>query len=92
MLKLSHVASHEWEFVYPKIYDELMEQFNRGCELYEEGDFDEAERVFKAVVAQMPDHLDAIHHLAIVLSERNLPDQARDLWDQAVRIGQRAFP
>jgi tetratricopeptide (TPR) repeat protein len=92
MLKLFQVATHEWEFVYPDIYDDLMEEFHRGCELYEEGDFDEAERVFKGVVAQMPDHLDAIHHLAVVISERNLVDQARDLWDQAVRIGRKAFP
>ena len=92
MLKLFQVAPHEWEFVYPDIYDDLMEEFHKGCELYEEGDFDEAERVFKAVVAQMPDHLDAIHHLAVVLSERNLVDQARDLWGQAVRIGRKAFP
>jgi len=40
----------------------------------------------------MRDHLDAIHHLALVLSERNLLDQARDLWDQSVRIGRKAFP
>ncbi|MBM4461779.1 MAG: tetratricopeptide repeat protein [Chloroflexi bacterium] len=92
MLKLSQVAPHEWEFVYPDIYDDLMDEFYRGCELYGEGDFDGAERVFEAVVAQMPDHLDAIHHLALVISERNSVDRSRDLWDQAVRIGRKAFP
>ena len=92
MLKLSRVAQHEWEFVYPELYSSLMGEFHTGCELYEENNLDEAEKVFKAVLAQMPDHLDAIHHLAIVLSERNLVDQARDLWDQAVRIGRKAFP
>jgi len=69
-----------------------MDEFHAGCELYEEGDLDEAERVFRAVLAQMPDHLDALHHLALVLSERNLVDEARDLWDQDVRIGHKAFP
>ena len=92
MLKLSRVAPHEWEFVYPDIYNDLMDEFHSGCEFYEEGNLDEAERVFKTVLAQMPDHLDAIHHLAMVLSERDLLDQARDLWDQAVRIGRKAFP
>lgn len=92
MLKLSRVAPHEWEFVYPDIYDDLMDEFHAGCELYEEGDLDEAERVFRAVLTQMPDHLDALHHLALVLSERNLLDEARDLWDQDVRIGHKAFP
>jgi tetratricopeptide (TPR) repeat protein len=40
----------------------------------------------------MPDHLDAIHHLALVLSCRGLFDEARDLWEQSVRIGRKAFP
>ncbi len=92
MLKLSPVTPHEWEFVYPSIYDDLMDKFDAGCEFYEQGNLDEAERSFKAVLTQMPDHLDAIHHLALVLSQRNLVDQARDLWDQAVRVGRKAFP
>jgi len=92
MLKLSRVTPHRWEFVYPPVYRELMDEFDEGCELYEEGDLEEAGKVFRAVLAQMPDHLDALHHLAMVLSERNLPDKARDLWEQAVRIGRKAFP
>jgi len=92
MLKLSRVAPYEWEFVYPDEYYDLMEGFNRGCESYEEGNLDEAERVFKVVLAEVPYHLDAIHHLAMVLSDRDLVDQARDLWDQSIRIGRKAFP
>jgi tetratricopeptide (TPR) repeat protein len=92
MLKLTRAAPHEWEFVYSDIYDDLMDEFYAGCELYEEGNLDEAEMVFRAVLAQMPDHLDAIHHLALVLSERNLIDEANKLWEQAVRIGRKAFP
>ncbi|MBM4446123.1 MAG: tetratricopeptide repeat protein [Chloroflexi bacterium] len=92
MLKLYRVAPHEWEFVYPDIHDDLMDEFYRGCESYENGSLDQAEKVFQTVLAQMPDHLDAIHHLALVLSERNLIDEANKLWDQAVRIGRKAFP
>jgi tetratricopeptide (TPR) repeat protein len=92
MLKLSRVAPHEWEFVFPDAYNDLMDEFHSGCESYEEGNLDQAEKVFKMVLAQMPDHLDAIHHLALVLSERDLYDQARDLWEQAVRIGRKAVP
>lgn len=92
MLKLCRVAPHEWAFVYPDIYDELMDEFHAGCEFYEGRNLDEAERIFRAALTQMPDHLDAIHHLALVLSERTLPDDALDLWAQAVRIGHKAFP
>lgn len=92
MLKLDQVARCEWEFVYPDIYEDLMDEFDLGCEFYERGDLDEAERIFRAVLSQMPDHLDAIHHLAIVLSERDQLGEAHDLWDQAVSIGRKAFP
>ncbi len=92
MLKLSPVGPHEWEFVYSDIYYELTNQFHTGCESYEEGNFYEAETIFRAVLAEMPDHLDAIHHLAIVLSERGLCAEARNLWEQTSRIGHKAFP
>ena len=92
MLELSRVAPHEWQFVYPAIYDDLMDEFHTGCESCEEGNFDEAERIFRDVLAQMPDHLDAIHHLALVLSERGLLAEAHDLWEQTSRIGHKAFP
>jgi tetratricopeptide (TPR) repeat protein len=86
------VAPHEWEFVYPAVYGDLMDEFHTGCESYEEGNLDEAERIFRGVLAQMPDHLDAIHHLAMVLSDRGLLTEARDLWEQTSRIGHKAFP
>ena len=92
MLKLSPVGPHEWRFVYPDTYEEMMDQFHTGCESYEEGNLDEAERIFRAVLAEMPDHLDAIHHLALILSERGLFAEARDLWEQTTRIGHKAFP
>src|SRR3990172_13247847 len=92
MLKLSRMAPGEWEFVYPDVYGKAMDDFHAGCESFEEGNLDQAERFFRTVLARMPDHLDAIHHLAMVLSGRGLCDQANDLWDQAVRIGRKAFP
>jgi tetratricopeptide (TPR) repeat protein len=92
MLRLCPVGPHEWEFVYPDIYDELMDQFHTGCEFYDEGSLEEAERIFRAVLTEMPDHLDAIHHLALVLSKRGLLAEARDLWEQTSRIGHKAFP
>lgn len=92
MLKLSRVGSQDWEFVYPKTYSQKMDEFYSGCEAFEEGDLLKAESIFKSVLAEMPDHLDAIHHLAMVRSEQDLFDQARDLWEQSVRIGRKAFP
>lgn len=91
MLKLSQVGPHEWEFLYPRIFNQLMEEFYKGCESLEEGNLLAAENSLKSVLAQMPDHLDAIHHLAMVRLEQGLVEQARDIWEQSVRIGRKAF-
>ena len=92
MLKLNEVAPHEWEFVYPEIYYRLMDEFHSGCDAFDEGKLFAAQRIFKSVLKQMPDHLDALHHLAMVQSEKGLVNQAADLWAQSVHIGRTAFP
>ncbi len=92
MLTLKKYGSHQWEFAYPPIFEQVMDEFHMGCEFLEQGDLDKAEKTFKSVLAKMPDHLDALHHLALVLSERDLHDQAGALWVQAVNIGRKAFP
>ncbi|MFC1999975.1 tetratricopeptide repeat protein [Chloroflexota bacterium] len=92
MLTLRRVAPREWEFVYPQTHRDVMNEFHSGCELYEAGEPAAAEAIFENVLAQMPDHIDAIHHLAMVLSDSGRSQEARSLWEQAVRIGRKAFP
>ena len=92
MLRLASVGPHEWRFVYPALYEELMARFHDGCEMFECGDDLAAEAVFRWVQSRMPDHLDAIHHLALVLSERAELEHASDLWRLSVVVGHAAFP
>lgn len=92
MLSLQQVGSHEWQFVYPEQYEELMEEFHQGVELLEGGRLNKAERIFRQTLAQMPDHLDALHHLALVLDEEGRKAAALTVWEEAVRIGRAAFP
>ena len=91
MLKMVRFDNHEWEFVYPPIYGKVMDEFNSGCDHLDEGNLLEAARIFKSVLAQMPDHIDAIHHLAMISLDHGFTDQARELWEQSVRIGRKAF-
>ena len=92
MLKLKEVCPHEWEFVYPEEYDKIMDYFHSGCEMMDEGDWEEAEEVFIGVLKEIPDHLDALHHLAMIREEDGDGKKALSIWGQAVRIGKRAFP
>lgn len=69
MLKLKEICPHEWEFVYPEEYNRIMDYFHSGCEVMEEGNWEEVEEVFRKVLKEMPDHLDALHHLAMIKEE-----------------------
>jgi len=92
MLTLRQVGPHYWRFIYPAPYEELTDRFHAGCEMLEMGDNLAAEVAFRSTLSQMPDHLDAIHHLALVLSDRGEVDHASDLWRLSVVIGRMAFP
>jgi len=44
MLKVEQVEEHEWRFVYPPKYDELMDKFDEDVELWETGHTRSAEK------------------------------------------------
>lgn len=92
MLKLKEVCPHEWEFAYPGEYDKIMDYFHSGCEMMDEGDWEKAEEVFRKVLTEMPDHLDALHHLAMIKGERGDEKGSLSTWGQAVRMGKSVFP
>ena len=92
MLRLKRLGPHEWEFVHPDGYGDTMDELERGCDLYESGEFVEAEKVFRAIVEEIPDHLDGIHHWALVREKLGDLVKAKELWEKAVSMGEKAFP
>jgi tetratricopeptide (TPR) repeat protein len=91
-LKVEHIGGHQWRFAYPPLYSELSDGFRKGLELYEAGQLRRAERVLRAVLAEMPDHLGALHHLALLKQAQGEAPVAATIWEEAVRLGRRAFP
>ena len=92
MLQLKRLGSHEWEFVHPDGYRDTLDGFHRGCDLYEEGEYTKAQKVFMATVAEIPDHLDGLHHWALVREKSGDLPKAKELWEKAVSMGKKAFP
>jgi hypothetical protein len=41
MLKVEQVGEHDWEFVYPPKYHELMDKFDEGFDLWEDPEIKE---------------------------------------------------
>jgi len=92
MLKLKKIGDKEWEFVHPDGYGDTLDLLGRGCDLLEEEDYSEAERVFKDIIYEIPDHLDAIHHLALVYERTGRGEEAGVLWEKAVAMARKAYP
>lgn len=47
---------------------------------------DQAERIYRAVLASFPDHAGTLHNLGLVLARRGRDDEASELLERAVRV------
>ncbi|MEM0466076.1 MAG: hypothetical protein QXX20_00530 [Candidatus Thermoplasmatota archaeon] len=89
---MKSVGDHEWVFLEPLEFDDVYDSFDVGCEFLEKGAVGKAERLFRDVLRKAPLHIDALHHLAIILDEKGQETEALQLWEQGVAIGRQAFP
>ena len=91
MLKLKQIDLHSWEFVHPDGYNDTLDMLDKGCDFYEMGALEQAEKIFKGIVEEMPDHLDGLNHWALVRNQLGDMDTAKVLLEQAVSMGKKAF-
>ena len=92
VLLLDQVAEHEWTFKFPRLTSEVVEQFHKAIELWEEGDTAQAEQRYRQLIRAYPEFIDVYHHLAMLLDEAQRYDEASQLWQQAVQLGLSVFP
>jgi len=58
--------------------------------LHRQGRLAEAERIYSAIVACMPDHFDALHLLGVLRQEQSRPAEALSLIAAALRLNARS--
>ena len=54
MPKVEQVGEHEWEFVYSPKYEELMDKFDRGVDLWQMRRISSAKKIYKEVIVEGP--------------------------------------
>lgn len=91
-LKLERVGPKAWKFECAPEEYRLMDKFDSGVDLLEAGNEEEAEKIFRALIRAWPLHIDARHHLALLLLGRGELTAALDLWGKAAEIGLRSLP
>ncbi|MEA1964001.1 MAG: hypothetical protein U9O41_02610 [Candidatus Aerophobetes bacterium] len=91
-LRVKQIGEHEWGFVYPPEYYELMGKFEGGVELWETGNIRAAAKIYKEVIEEFPGFIDAYHHLGILHEESGKDKLAFKNWLKGYQVGKRAFP
>ncbi len=92
LLKMEQVGPKAWTFAQPPCAAQVAGNFDRGLDLMDEGDAEEAEQIFRAVIKVCPLHIDAYHHLALLMFRRDELAASLNLWGQAVEIGLQSLP
>ena len=91
-LQVEKLGLKEWKFKIPSLPKKLDDSFDRGIDLMGGENTREAEKIFRTVIKSSPSHIDARHHLAMLLYDRGEILPALRTWGKAVDIGIRAFP
>jgi tetratricopeptide (TPR) repeat protein len=91
-LKVVQAGPKEWVLQYPPGEAQVRDEFDQGIDLMETGNDEKAMKKFLAVLKACPLHIDAYHHLALLMFYSNDLPAALDLWGTAVRIGIESLP
>ena len=91
-MELIEQFENEWVFQDPTITPAIDDEFEEALEASRRGDHRAAERIARAVVRRCPNHVDALHHLAIWIKERTDIVTAYAFCQAAVSIGLHAIP
>ena len=70
-MKLVEQFVNEWVFEEPTITLAIDDEFEEALEASRRGDLPAAERIARAVVRKCPNHIDALHYLAIWIEKRD---------------------
>ena len=91
-LGVAKVGEREWMFEYPRLDWEMMEEFHDAIEHWRMGDFTFAEGVYRQLVEDYPEFIDAHHHLALLLDRTGREEEAFRTWQDVVAMGLDCLP
>ncbi len=81
-----------WTFEAPRVDEGVRSQFEEALDRHSADDLEEAERLYRRLIRRYPEHIDAIHHLAVLLTETGRHDAAFKWWKRAVSLGLACIP
>ncbi len=91
-LIVKQAGEGRWSFDYPRLSWDTLEEFHEAIEFWRAGYMAVAEAEYRRLTADFPEFIDAHHHLALLLSETERPDEAYRLWGHTVAMGLHCLP
>jgi tetratricopeptide (TPR) repeat protein len=88
---LRQMAKHEWIFRLPRIGEEVDDRVEDGID-WMDADLKRSVSIFRKLIREYPEHIDAHHHLALTLDLMGRTDEAFELWEKAVTTALKFFP
>lgn len=89
---LREVEPGEWSMQMPRITMDVDDRLEEGVDCLETGDLRQATTIFRRLIKDYPEHLDAYHHLAMGLQESGKHKEAAKIWRSAVELALKFFP
>ena len=92
-MKLVEMEKNNWGFEEDStLTRNIFERFDQVLDIWEKGHDEVAEKMLRSIVAECPNHIDAIHHLSLIYSEQGREMEAYIYCQAAVGIGLHALP
>ncbi len=91
-MQIIQVSPGEWRFKEPRKVQRLMEKFHGALDILDTGQIAQSERLLRSIIGECPEHIDALHHLAIIQGERGKRQDSFLLEQEAVKVGLNCFP
>ena len=92
-MKLVEMEKNNWSFEEDSAFtSEILERFDQALDTWEKGHDEEAEKMLHVVIAECPNHIDALQHLSLLYLGQGREVEAYIYCQAAVGIGLHALP
>ena len=91
MIILWQMSPHEWIFSLPQIGEDVHDRLDEGIEWLDDQP-KLAASIFRKLIDDYPEHLDAYHHLALALDVMGKDAEAFEVRERAVKTALEVFP
>lgn len=86
IIELISFDDNEYRFLTPRLSFEVIERLDEAVDIWRAGNLHRSEHLFRLLIIEYPEFVDAYHHLAMLLDETGRKKEAFEIWQKAVQL------